>query len=295
VNSDYKMLRGGIWASATKAALARDRMVLHFKLDRKLNLPRAAKAKGPASPAQLVTEARQQSTKLGLLPKKTSRFTGVSSRRGRYIAFINSNGATIEAGCWNSEKEAAVARDRAVLHLKLKRKLNFKSSEKLGGASLERLRQEAGRHSREKFYSSLFHGVCWDNLKSGWRASLRIATKEPLRLGLYDNEVDAAVAVDRAMIAHAPDDSRRNFPRRKLTPATVLELQNRGQVQRRKRRVVSEYRGVWWDKTNELWAAEITANRKKIFLGRFESEEEAAREYDRGAERHHGKRARLNF
>jgi hypothetical protein len=55
------------------------------------------------------------------------------------------------------------------------------------------------------------------------------------------------------------------------------------------------FKGVWFRKDTGKWAAEISPCRKKISLGSFLSEEEAARAYDAAARLHYGDYARLNF
>lgn len=57
----------------------------------------------------------------------------------------------------------------------------------------------------------------------------------------------------------------------------------------------SQYRGVSWDADAGKWKSEITPNRKRIVLGRFVSEREAARAYDSAAIEHYGEFACLNF
>ncbi len=57
----------------------------------------------------------------------------------------------------------------------------------------------------------------------------------------------------------------------------------------------SKYKGVYWDKSRRKWAAEAHINNKKIYLGRFENEEDAARAYDKFAVRNFGEFARGNF
>ncbi|KAK8820054.1 hypothetical protein WA538_002152 [Blastocystis sp. DL] len=55
----------------------------------------------------------------------------------------------------------------------------------------------------------------------------------------------------------------------------------------------SGYRGVY--SRSGKWNAQIQYNGKKLYLGSFSSEEEAARAYDIAARRYHGSKAILNF
>ena len=56
----------------------------------------------------------------------------------------------------------------------------------------------------------------------------------------------------------------------------------------------SQYKGVMWDKERERWMAYITVNRHRIYLGRYATEEEAARAYNKAALEYFGEYARLN-
>lgn len=57
----------------------------------------------------------------------------------------------------------------------------------------------------------------------------------------------------------------------------------------------SKYRGVTWDKDNSRWRAAVFKNGRRIHIGRFDTEEEAARAYDAVAREHHAEFAALNF
>ena len=57
----------------------------------------------------------------------------------------------------------------------------------------------------------------------------------------------------------------------------------------------SKYKGVHWRKSAKKWCAEITMNRKKIRLGCFSDEVEAAKAYDEAARKYQGEFARPNF
>ena len=57
----------------------------------------------------------------------------------------------------------------------------------------------------------------------------------------------------------------------------------------------SKYRGVCWHKKNKKWTAHIKIDKKTIYLGIFESEEDAAMAYDAKAKELHGEWTYLNF
>lgn len=57
----------------------------------------------------------------------------------------------------------------------------------------------------------------------------------------------------------------------------------------------SQYRGVWWDKRYRKWHVNIKVDQKKLFLGRFENEVDAAMAYDSAAREHFGEFARPNL
>lgn len=57
----------------------------------------------------------------------------------------------------------------------------------------------------------------------------------------------------------------------------------------------SKYKGVFWDKDNQQWAACITKNCKIEIVGLFTTEEEAAMAYDLEAKSFWGELADLNF
>ncbi len=67
------------------------------------------------------------------------------------------------------------------------------------------------------------------------------------------------------------------------------------QNQRRVSKKTSKYKGVYWNKNQEKWAAQITANKKSHHLGYFNDEIRAARIYDAAAQKYHADFAALNF
>lgn len=57
----------------------------------------------------------------------------------------------------------------------------------------------------------------------------------------------------------------------------------------------SRFRGVTWERSRCCWQAQIRSNNRNRIIGRFDTEEAAARAYDAAALSAHGQFARLNF
>jgi hypothetical protein len=64
---------------------------------------------------------------------------------------------------------------------------------------------------------------------------------------------------------------------------------------RKKKNATSRFLGVSIDKKTGRWISAIAYNKKRMWLGRFDSEVEAAHVYDKAAKKYFGEFARLNF
>jgi hypothetical protein len=82
-----------------------------------------------------------------------------------------------------------------------------------------------------------------------------------------------------------------NNQRRNLRPATHSQ-NNYNQKLHKKTR--SGYKGVSWKKENQKWQGQIMFNRRNIHLGYFRFKIEAARAYNKAAEKYFGEFACLN-
>jgi hypothetical protein len=78
-----------------------------------------------------------------------------------------------------------------------------------------------------------------------------------------------------------------------LRPATVSQnLCNRPKTKAKTR---SKYKGLEWEKIQRKWKVRIQCNGRKIYLGSFSNEIDAARAYDEKAKALFGQFASLNF
>lgn len=152
--------------------------------------------------------------------------------------------------------------------------------------------------------TSRFKGVVRD--KRGWRASIKINDRQ-VRLGTFESEECAALAYDSAARQHFGEYANLNFPEADPLPLSdkLLVRRMRGweaQAGRRKeqsgRQCSSRFKGVYVRPKTSAGgriAARIVVHGRKINLGYFRTEEDAARAYDAAALEHFGEFARLNF
>jgi hypothetical protein len=118
-----------------------------------------------------------------------------------------------------------------------------------------------------------------------------------LKLGGWLREIDAAIAFDRAALWFGRDGSL-NLPikSRALGPCSPEALRRLALSQRKRTRgSSSQFRGVSWIEREKAWCATVRVDGVIERVGGFESEEEAARAYDRLLLGLGGGRMKLNF
>jgi hypothetical protein len=106
-----------------------------------------------------------------------------------------------------------------------------------------------------------------------------------LKVGLYDNNTCGKQILIHRLVATAflpnpenlpqVDHIDRNSQNNKLENLRWITCSNNSRNTKNRNEKTSSYRGVSWDKSRNKWSSNITINRKHIFLGRFETEEEA--------------------
>jgi hypothetical protein len=97
---------------------------------------------------------------------------------------------------------------------------------------------------------------------------------------------------DDLFVDHINHDGLDN---RKINLRIVTPAQNNYNCRKRKGEHSSKYKGVSLDKREKRWRADISYKCKRIHLGYFDNEEEAAKAYDEAAKELYGEYAVLNF
>ncbi len=113
-------------------------------------------------------------------------------------------------GAWETERDAAIAVDRAMLHYGVDLPLHFPAaSSKLGPASAAQLRSLAREHLKT-MTTSQYRGVSASR-DDKWSAYI-VHRRERTYLGTFDVEESAARAYDAAASRMHGDKAKLNFP-----------------------------------------------------------------------------------
>ena len=141
--------------------------------------------------------------------------------------------------------------------------------------------QNQGNSGSTKNSTSKYKGVCWDQHNQKWHAQISMCGKA-IHLGCFSSEEDAARMYDKVALFEFKKFARINFPRENYSDTELLSIRQ-ALAQRRKRKT-SRFKGVSWDKKNKKWVARIGINGKRIHLGSFHKEQDAAIAYDQASE-----------
>jgi hypothetical protein len=147
---------------------------------------------------------------------------------------------------------------------------------KVDPADYKRLRKYKfiARKARNSFYAQMLE----PNL---------ITSKKMLHMHQIILEVPKGMVVD-----HINNDGMDN---RSANLRAATKAQNSRNRKKLSRPCSSKYKGVWWHKNSRKWQAEVVFEKKKIHLGTFKNEIDAAKAYDEAAKKYHGEFACLNF
>ena len=89
--------------------------------------------------------------------------------------------------------------------------------------------------------------------------------------------------------------NRKTLDNRRENLRLATHSQNQYNKEKTTRKTSSHFIGVFFEKSSGKWVARITYRSKKIWLGRFSSETDAAHAHDVAAKMYHKEFAKLNF
>jgi len=101
------------------------------------------------------------------------------------------------------------------------------------------------------------------------------------------------------VITNCPDNrevdhiNRDRLDNRKVNLRVCTRAQNGSNIAVGRRRR-SQYKGLYWDRSGQKWRVELRHLGRKIYIGQFDSETEAALHYNEAASTYHGEFAFLN-
>jgi group I intron endonuclease len=267
--------------NARDAAIMRDKLSIHFHgKSASLNFPDLAES---------YTESEIKEA--GELYKKhvdhvcLSKFIGVSPIDGKFVARIAYKKKQVRLGIFSNENDAAVAVDRARVYIHGPNRARINFPERISEYVSDLSNIEAWFHSvsiggRQK-------GLNYDNRNEKYR--VRIWGKDgEISLGYYEDPVEAAKIRDMGVIFFESGEPL-NYP--ELEAELRLEATAKvNQILNSKKR----YRGTSLRPSGRYMASVIHLG-KTVRFGTYDTDEEAARAYDKGVTKLLGDKARLNF
>lgn len=129
-----------------------------------------------------------------------------------------------------------------------------------------------------KSYCGIFYAIA-NIYKNKKRTTLFM---HRLIMGINDRKLD---------IHHADEDGLNN----QKNNLKVMTRSQHHMTKNKRKNCSSKFKGVTWYKQDKKWQAEIQVNGHKKYLGRFDSEEEAAKTYNIVAQKYFDEFVKLNF
>ena len=133
----------------------------------------------------------------------------------------------------------------------------------------------------------------WRLLGNGWNFyTVRDVKTKPYRTKVVSLHREIMNHPQDFLVDHRNGDSLDN---RKANLRLATHSQNSCNRRKTKSKTSSRFIGVCFDKSRGRWSAYIRFRGRRIGLGRFKNEIDAAKAYDAAAKKYHGEFAKLNF
>lgn len=225
------------------------------------------------------------------MENSTSIYKGVSLNKGKWRAAISYNYENNLIGYFDNEIHAAIAYNKEAK--KLYRE-NASINDSITLSEYEEYDELYKDKSLKKIQYSKYRGVT-KSKDNRWGVNI-FKDKKSIYIGIYSDEIEAALAYnDAALKAHGKEYKRLNIIEPELLNEFKLrhEKKNILNPNNKKNTTSSKYYGVFFTKNS--WHAAIQRNnKKKIYLGRFDTELNAAKAYNDKAIEIDGKNTKLN-
>ena len=204
ISVNYQSVGLGIYSTAERAALAYDAAARKYNGElATVNFPNVKDYSGLSETGAKGTPARKRR-------HASSKYLGVTflKRSGRWLSVITRGREHTTLGCYDTEREAALAYDKRAREMRGEdATLNFPKVTDYSG-----IERKSGRVKGRRKTTSRYLGVCWDANWRKWKATIT-HKGNVIHVGVFDNEREAAEAFDRKALVLRGKTSILNFPK----------------------------------------------------------------------------------
>jgi hypothetical protein len=212
------------------------------------------------------------------------------AKTGYFTAELRAGGEVHGLGSWRSERDAAIACDRAARFLQVEGYVPKVPGCSAPAPPVELRRAAASRSGSPPLPErSRYLGV--RPVKGGWRATVRIEGRRR-RIGVFATALEAAEMRDRLVRYYGAASGQLNFPHRRLGPKSFGDAAKEAPAGKGP---ASHYLGVCRTGSKKPWRVVVADGRSSRSAGYWATEEDAALAYDRAALWYQGEAATLNF
>lgn len=231
---------------------------------------------------------------------KTGNYKGVSfdKEKQKWCGELTYNYKTIFLGYYNTEEDGAKAYNNYAMYLNE----NLKDNEKYLlndipnyiNVPIDVPTKNKKRVMDKKL--SQYNGVTYNDKRKNYITCIKYNTKS-YYLGSNKNELECAKFYNQQALYYNQNFGTKyvlnDIPNYETIPKDIYTENNEKYVKNKS----SVYRGVTFSKRNKKWQAGLALDKKKIHIGFYENEEDAARAYNNRAEqlnKEHNKKYIIN-